>query len=267
MTRWAPERHCQITRMDSNGIQANSIMGYDKSTQQITELAFYTTGDYFLFKYRVVSPGVWKGEGVGIDHGKPFTEKLELRKLGRDSLEWKATDFVLGGEKQPDLVAVARRVKQNAAAVGVPEKALEALEYFVGSWTSETYVNNEKIGGGVDSRRWAPGKQCILMTGSGEEDGQAIADSGISGWDAHGNQLVERWYTTAGLTATVRYPLEKMSQDTLPGNFTVTNPDGTTFEGTCVLKKTEAGFTWTARWQENGEDMVRKGVARRVSPN
>ncbi len=74
-------------------------MGYDKSTQQITELAFYTTGDYFLFKYRVVSPGVWKGEGVGIDHGKPFTERLELRKLGRDSLEWKATDFVLGGRE------------------------------------------------------------------------------------------------------------------------------------------------------------------------
>lgn len=110
--RWAPERHCLIGRMASEDAQANSLMGYDKSTEQINDLAFYNNGDYFLFRYRIVSPGLWQGEGVGIDGGKPFSEKLEFRRSGRDEFTWKATDFVLGGEKQTDLIGVGRRVKK-----------------------------------------------------------------------------------------------------------------------------------------------------------
>lgn len=110
--RWAPERHCLIGRLASDDAQANSLMGYDKSTERITDLAFFTNGDYYLFRYRIVSPGVWQGEGVGIDQGKAFTEKLELKRSGRDEFTWKATDFVLGGEKQADLIGVGRRVKK-----------------------------------------------------------------------------------------------------------------------------------------------------------
>ena len=110
--RWAPERHCQVGRVTGDGVQANTLTGYDKSTNTITELAFYANGDYYLFRYRVVSPGLWEGEGVGIDRGKAFTEKLELKRNGRDEFTWKATDFVLGGEKQADLIAVGRRVKK-----------------------------------------------------------------------------------------------------------------------------------------------------------
>ena len=265
VTRWADGKHCQVARVNEEGVQATSIMGYDRSTGQITELAFYSSGDYFLFRYKVDASGVWQGDGIGVDQGKPFTEKLELKKLGPGKLQWKAYDFVLGGEKQPDLIAIATRAKKQQVKIDIPQKALDALQFFVGDWEGETDQNGEKIGMGRDKRRWTPGKHCIQMTSSGVESGNARVGYGVCGWDAHDDQLVEQWFVSDGLSVIVRYPLAKMTDDVFSGSFTVTFPDGTVCDGTCELKKNNAGFTWIARWEQDGKEIVRTSEARRVS--
>ena len=146
----------------------------------------------------------------------------------------------------------------------IPKEALDALEFFVGNWEDEISVNGEKFGTGADKRRWAPGKHCLVMTSSGEENGAPVAGSGMSGWDAKGKQLVEHWYGSQGLYAAVRYPLSGMKNGLWKGTFTVVFGDGKAFDGECELKKTENGFVWTARWEQEGKEFVRKSIARRV---
>jgi len=158
-------------------------------------------------------------------------------------------------------------VTPNATAgesAPIPKEALRALRFFVGTWESETFENGEKIGRDADKRRWAPGKHCLIMTSSGEEGGAKTATTGLSGWDAKGKQLVEHWYTSQGLYAAIRYPLAGMKKDVWEGSLTVIFGDGKAFDGECELKKTEDGFVWTARWEQDGKESIRKSVARRV---
>jgi hypothetical protein len=156
----------------------------------------------------------------------------------------------------------------STATAGEPAEisaeALKALKFFVGNWEGETFENGEKIGTDADKRRWAPGKHCLIMTSSGEESGAQVSSSGLSGWDAKGKQLVEHWYGSQGLYAAVRYPLRDMKDDLWKGTFTVIFGDGQAFDGDCELKKTEEGFVWTARWEQDGKENVRKSIARRV---
>jgi hypothetical protein len=161
------------------------------------------------------------------------------------------------------LLLVATNANAGESAT-IPKEALRALRFFVGNWESETFENGKKIGRDADKRRWAPGKHCLIMTSSGEERGAKVVASGLCGWDAKAKQLVEHWYGAQGLYAEIRYPLAGMKKDVWEGTFSVVFGEGKAFDGECELEKTEDGFVWTARWEQEGKELVRKSVARRV---
>ena len=75
---------------------------------------------------------------------------------------------------------------------------------------------------------------------------------------------MEYWYTSDGLSAAIHYPLAGMKDNEWAGDFSVTFKDGRQFDGDCVLQKTATGFEWTAKWIQNGEEMIRKSIAKRV---
>lgn len=75
---------------------------------------------------------------------------------------------------------------------------------------------------------------------------------------------MEHWHASDGLSVTVRYPLAAMKDDIWTGSFSATFTDGQQFDGDCVLQKTATGFEWTAKWVENGQEMVRKSITQRV---
>ena len=149
----------------------------------------------------------------------------------------------------------------------VPQKALEALSFFIGDWESETSENGVTIGNDVDRRRWSPGKHFVVMESSGTENEVEAHFAGISGWEAKTEQLVEHWHGTNGLYAEVQYPLRGMKGDLWEGTHTVVFGDGKEISGNCQLKKTKEGFVWTAQWKQDGKDFERKSVARRIKPN
>ncbi|TWU33934.1 hypothetical protein [Novipirellula artificiosorum] len=122
----------------------------------------------------------------------------------------------------------------------------------------------QKIGSGTNKRKWLPGDHAISTTLESIEQGAKIKSSAISGWDAKRNQLVERWYSSDGLSSTIRYPLDQIKAKTWKGNFTVTFGDGTEFDGDCLLEKNDDGFIWTAKFMKDGKEQVRKSIARRI---
>lgn len=147
---------------------------------------------------------------------------------------------------------------------GIPQQALDALQFFVGSWESEDSENGQALGKGSDVREWASGKCCVTMSGEGSEAGRTIEYAGISGWDPKGEQLVEHWHATDGLYVTIRYPLSEMKAQLWSGTLTVILGDGTQSDGTCTLEKTKDGFVFTARTTQEGKETVRKSIARRI---
>lgn len=150
---------------------------------------------------------------------------------------------------------------------GIPKNARKALQYFVGNWESDVYQNGEKLGTSKGIRKWAPGKHSVVMTTSASENDIEVHTSGISGWDAQGQQLVEHWFGSNGLYAAVRYPLRGMKKDSWSGNFSVTFGDGKSYDGDCELQVKPDGWVWTARWKQDGKEMVRKSVTRNTELN
>ena len=241
------------------------VTGWDPRKKQIVETFSTSDGGHskrvgkFHAKTRI-----WKCKENGVDgDGKQFSFDVDIHFVADDKIVWKGTNFK-GQQPLPPLTFTFTRVKPPAESDRIPEKALAALEFFVGSWEGETSVNGKSIGKSVGDRKWLPGRHAIQMETAGTEDGRQRHGSGITGWDAEEEQLVEHWYTSDGLSATVRYPLDGMKDDAWAGNFSVTYGDGREFAGDCVLKKTASGFEWTAKWVEDGEAMVRKGIAHRV---
>ena len=58
---------------------------------------------------------------------------------------------------------------------GIPARAVNAMSFFVGEWSSETYQNGEKIGHDRDTRAWMPGKHAVMMKAIGQENGRRLA--------------------------------------------------------------------------------------------
>jgi hypothetical protein len=71
--------------------------------------------------------------------------------------------------------------------------------FSLGSGEGESLVDGQEVSTGDDERNWAPGRYCLLMKGSGTENGERIQYSGVCGWDANRKQLVETWHASDGL--------------------------------------------------------------------
>jgi hypothetical protein len=162
------------------------------------------------------------------------------------------------------VLSITVAVVPAADSPAIPSKAIAALEFFVGSWEGSGSETGEKIEGDRDVRSWAPGRHCITMKAASIEGGKRVQYSGLCGWDGKGKQLVEHWFTSEGLYVAIRYPLARMTDDIWDGTVTVTYAKGNAYDGTCRLQKTDEGFNWRCIWEEDGKEMVRESVARRV---
>ena len=162
------------------------------------------------------------------------------------------------------VLSVITAVASAAEGPAIPKKALDAMEFFVGKWEGQGTEDGKKLEGELDERKWAPGKHCITMNSKAVEGGVPLRYFGVTGWDAKGKQLVEHWYGSNGMYVIIRYPLAKMKEDIWKGNARVTYGDGTTYKATCQLNKTNAGYRWRSTWEEEGKQMVRESIARRV---
>lgn len=253
---------------DAKGVaEATNMVGWDPTKKEIRGWEFWRDG--YRGTFAVTDKGKHlEGSGEGPNGAETWTGITDLSD-NRNSYSYKATIKRANGtqavfefkavRKQP-----AKKRESDTAAVSIPPMALKALQFFVGRFQGETFVNGEKIGGGIDERKWMPGKYCVLMSGTDTEAGSQLYSAGLSGWDAKGKQLVETWHDSNGLHAAVRYPLSGMKADAWQGNFSVTYPDGRSYDGLCTLDIEDNGWTWTARWKEDGKEMVRKGVSRRM---
>lgn len=241
VTGWDPQNEKFVSRFSTSiGGTAKRVETYDPERKRV------------------------KGTEHGVDaDGQTYSFDVEMQFVSDDEFTWKGTNFQ-GPVELPVLEFTFTRIKPAEAAGAIPPKALQALQYLVGKWETETYVNGEKVGAGVDRRRWLPGGHAISIVTVGREADAPLRGSAIAGWDAKENQVVEYWYLDSGLSGAIRYPLSGIQEKTWTGNLTVTPPNGQQIDGTCVLEKTDTGFEWTATWQQDGKQMERKGITRRL---
>ncbi len=148
----------------------------------------------------------------------------------------------------------------------IPKKARDAMSFFVGDWEGDTYESGEKVETSASRRSWAPGKYCLTVEGEGDLNRGRIRAAGVTGWDTKANAVIEYWHASGGESLMVCYPLDKMKDNAWDGTHRLTSGDGKVTEGECRLTKTPDGFEYVARWMEEGKEVVRKSVARRVSP-
>ncbi|NLY02083.1 MAG: hypothetical protein GXY83_38865 [Rhodopirellula sp.] len=163
------------------------------------------------------------------------------------------------------LVASSLATANGEPSGGIPEKARQAMSFFVGAWEGETFENGEKIGASADRRSWAPGKHCLTVEGAVNQNGVEFRAAGVTGWDAKANAVIEYWHASGGESLMVCYPLETMKDNAWDGTHRLTLGDGKVTEGDCRLTKTPDGFEYVARWMEEGKEVVHRSVTRKVS--
>ena len=147
----------------------------------------------------------------------------------------------------------------------VPKKALRELEYRVGKWEGEGFTNGVKQPNPArETTRWCPGKRSIRIAGVFEEDGVKIQASGIVGWNAEKQQLVEHWYTSDGGYATFLYSLDK-EKDAWVGTFKWVYADGKIHAGPSrVDKKGKDLWEWKASCMDDGKKLTWRSINKRV---
>ncbi len=146
----------------------------------------------------------------------------------------------------------------------VPDKVLNELDFMVGKWEVVAAESTDPMRTLSDERVWAPGKQCLIFTWTGERDGVKVHASAISGWNQTKNQVTEHWYSSDGAWFEVCYPVDKMKDGVWEGTMSWIEPDGKKVAGTCRLEKGKDEFTWIAEWTDGGKKQSIKSVTRKI---
>lgn len=154
---------------------------------------------------------------------------------------------------------------QAEEAPEIPKKVLKELDFMVGTWETDFYENDEKIGFATHERKWSPGEHCLIFSASVELHGKKFDATGISGWSAKGKAVVEHWYCSNGASITVRYPLGKMKSDAWEGTHRLVVADGTEQKGECRLEKGQEQWVYTVEREQDGKKMTAKNITRKVS--
>ena len=142
--KWSAEGKCLIIHMsgvpidqevteDQENAFGTGILGWDATTNSMKDLTFWSSGNTYDAHYRKTSDTTWVGEATGTVGGKEFTEKVSLTRNSDDEFVWRAYEYVLGGEKQPDIVATIRKVPPVRGRQD-HEKLEEALGWLIGEW-------------------------------------------------------------------------------------------------------------------------------------
>jgi hypothetical protein len=152
-----------------------------------------------------------------------------------------------------------------AEPTNIPELALRAMQYRVGQWESTGFIDGvqqDKLGG--ETTEWTPGRYAIRSVGHHEEDGREVHGTGVIGWDAERQQLVEEWYTSDGSKATFCYTLDEQKQAGI-GTFKWVYGDGRKYEGESVIQvKSNDEWEWKASFIEDGKTHSWRTINRRV---
>lgn len=170
--KWSAEGKCLIIHMSGVPIdqevtegQENAfgtgILGWDPSTNGMKDLTFWSSGNTYDARYRKTSDTTWEGDATGTVGGKEFTEKVSLTRNGEDEFVWRAYEYVLDGEKQPDIVATIRKVAKPDSPVA-HEKLEEAFGWLIGDW---------EVGGDHDQF----GEWTMIFSFDWDVDGKVVA--------------------------------------------------------------------------------------------
>jgi hypothetical protein len=105
------------------------------------------------------------------------------------------------------LLAASMVVGQAEAASPLPQDVAAHFQYLIGNWHVEGKVG-DTIVQGTYSVRWAPGRHCLLVTWTPDQDqpkeGSAHM-SGVIGYDWASNQTIENNFWSNGDHYTIRY--------------------------------------------------------------
>jgi hypothetical protein len=112
--KWAPDKSCLVSHWTSvspiGKASGRKITGWDASKKQTVDLDCSSRGEIMVSRHSKVKDNLWIGEGTGSNEdGESVSCKFET-KTEPNRFTWTQTDRIEGGESQPDLVFVFRRM-------------------------------------------------------------------------------------------------------------------------------------------------------------
>lgn len=246
-----------------DGVPFVSTDAWEADKEKLVTTIYLANGAY-LRREQDVEKRAISGTVEALDgDGKPFSGRLTAKLTGRGVIE-SVYEGSLAGKQVVLKWKATRMPTEGGQPADMPEKAREALGYFVGQWEADTYENGEKIGQCTIRWRWSRGKYCLAVDWAGVQNGAESLGTAVSGWDANAKAVVEHWYYNEGLSVSVCYPLERMKPEVWEGTASVTTPDGRNVATQCRLTKTQGGYEYTSRAEIDGKKMEYKVVARRM---
>ncbi|TWU28783.1 hypothetical protein [Novipirellula artificiosorum] len=257
--QWVEDQKLLKLTTHSDSESSVCMIGVDPTTDQMTWWGFPKDGKVIVSRTDSPKPGSFSHDWFNASDGSKLHIETEI--VGDDRLVNSRDIVTATGERTQDTMTW---VRQRGGSKVIPEKAIKAMESFIGTSSITSKQTDDTPSTGCDKRIWLPGGQTVVISSVHVKDGKSVFGNGTCGWDSNGNALVERWFDTTGLCSNIRYPLDKITDEQWEGTFIATFGDGIEREGTCVLKFTETGREWTAIWQQDDQEMVYKNVAKSV---
>lgn len=143
---WLPGKHGLLVTwsgiFDGVKVDASGIVGYDSTTNCVTEHWYLTDGTYMETRYPVekLTGSAWEGTTSWVEHGKKSTGTCRLQKEGEDQFVWTA-NVKIGDEVQPLYKAVTRRIADGKPSSDAPALLKEYAELMVGEWECKACVS------------------------------------------------------------------------------------------------------------------------------
>jgi hypothetical protein len=245
-----------------NGDKELETWGWEPDTSTMVLKGYSSNGSNWHYEYTKVDSDEMKGEGHGIlPDGSSWEGEATIKK--EDGGFVVRIEGTTDGKETVSIGKLTRKAFGDGEAE-VPKKVLDGIGLLVGRWETTTYVNGEKVGIAKSERNWVPGEYCLQIDFSAEEDGSKRSGTGLFGWNAKTQQVVDHWFFAEGAYFTARYPLEKMGEKSWAGTFSFVEASGREVSGRCRLNRSTNGFEWTAWGDRNGEATVRKAVSHKI---
>jgi hypothetical protein len=148
----------------------------------------------------------------------------------------------------------------------IPDKVMKQMDFLVGSWEAEGTFQNQELKG-IFEVRWAPGKACLLLKSTWYLGGNVLEASGVSGWDAEKQQVIEYHYgsTDGGGMLVIAYDTDK-EPDAWVGTRLHIRPDKKRVEGTSRLVRKENAFRYITTETIDGKKVTSEVMNRKVLP-
>jgi hypothetical protein len=115
--RWAPQKHCQLISyaltLNGEKVFGNGVMGWDAAKKELVVQMFYSNGVMESIRYRLESPGVFKGVFGGSAGGEATGATCEVRTKGSAEWTFKTKGHTVGGQEKGELSARFVRVERS----------------------------------------------------------------------------------------------------------------------------------------------------------